>query len=253
MPIQITSAMILAAGLGTRMRPITDTIPKPLVEVAGKPLIAYGLEALDRLGVSSVVVNVHYLAPMLVDYLAARPGAGILISDETSELLDSGGGIVKALPMLGSDPFLVLNADTFWIEDPDAGNDNLSQMRNRFDPESMDILLMTARSDQATGHTGSGDFTMDTDGRLHRYRGAGEPVIYAGAIILHPRIFEGISERKFSLNRCFDQAASAGRLFGASMQGHWLTVGTPEAIGEAEAARTAYLSGRISDPGEPVR
>jgi len=252
-PIQITSAMILAAGLGTRMRPITDTIPKPLVEVAGKPLIAYGLEACDRLGVSRVVVNVHYLAPMLVEWLSARPGPEILISDETAELLDSGGGVVKALPMLGPDPFLILNADTFWIEDPGAEHDNLTLMEDCFDPESMDILLLTARPGQATGHTGAGDFTIDADGRLHRYKGEGEPIIYAGAIILNPRIFDGITEPKFSLNRCFDRAGSAGRLFGAPMQGHWLTVGTPEAIGEAEAARSAYLESWTAGAGESVR
>ena len=253
MPTHITSAMILAAGLGTRMRPITDTIPKPLVEVAGKPLIAYGLEALDRVGISRVIVNVHYLAPMLVEWLSARSGPEILISDETAELLDSGGGVVRALPMLGSDPFLILNADTFWVEDPDAGQDNLAMMADRFDPELMDILLMIARPEQATGHTGAGDFTCDQAGRLTRYTGVGEPVIYAGAIILHPRIFDGIAERKFSLNRCFDQAASAGRLFGMPMQGHWLTVGTPEAIGEAEAARSAYLESRIASESESVR
>jgi len=252
-PTHITSAMILAAGLGTRMRPITDTIPKPMVEVAGKPLIAYGLEACERLGVGRVVVNVHYLAPMLVEWLSARPGPDVLISDETAELLDSGGGVVKALPILGSDPFLILNADTFWVEDPDAGQDNLAMMADRFDAESMDILLMTARPEQATGHTGAGDFTLDADGCLTRYTGAGEPVIYAGAIILHPRIFDGIMDRKFSLNRCFDRAASARRLFGVPMQGHWLTVGTPEAIGEAEAARSAYLQSRTAGLGEPVR
>ncbi|KGF69920.1 mannose-1-phosphate guanylyltransferase [Hoeflea sp. BAL378] len=239
--MEIPSAMILAAGLGTRMRPITDTMPKPLVEVAGKPLIAYGLEALDRLGVPRIVVNVHYLAPMLTEWLQARPGPEILISDETSQLLDSGGGVAKALPILGPDPFLILNADTFWIEDPDAGRDNLAMMADRFDSESMDILLLTAGLQQATGHTGAGDFTIDRDGRLHRYRGTGEPVIYAGAIILHPRIFDGITEPKFSLNRCFDEAQAAGRLFAAPMRGHWLTVGTPEAIGEAEAAIAAYL------------
>jgi CTP:molybdopterin cytidylyltransferase MocA len=116
--MRINSAMILAAGLGTRMRPITETLPKPLVEVAGKPLIAYSLEALGRIGVTNIVANVHYLAPILARWLTDWPGAGITISDETETLLDSGGGIVKALPHLGSDPFLVLNADTFWLEDP---------------------------------------------------------------------------------------------------------------------------------------
>ena len=242
----ITSAMILAAGLGTRMRPITDTLPKPLVEVAGKPLIAYGLEALRRAGIKDVVVNVHYLAPLLVDWLSAWSGANIRISEETAELLDSGGGIVRALPMLGDEAFLVLNADTFWLEEPGAPSDNLLRMMDCFDPESMDILLMTARLDQATGHTGAGDFIMAEDGRLTRYKGSGDPVIYAGAIILHPRIFRDITEKRFSINRSFDTAISQGRLFGSPMRGHWLTVGTPEAIAEAEAARAAYL-------GEPVQ
>ncbi|AKI02868.1 MobA-like NTP transferase domain [Hoeflea sp. IMCC20628] len=245
----IKTAMILAAGLGTRMRPITETVPKPLVEVAGKPLIAYSLEALNRLGVDRVVVNVHYLAPMLIDWLAAWPGPEICVVDETAALLDSGGGIVNALPNLGTDPFLVLNADTFWVEEPGARSDNLSLMTDRFDPESMDMLLMTARLDQATGHTGAGDFIYEADGRLARYKGAGDPVIYAGAIILHPRVFDGITEPKFNLNRCFDAAASAGRLFGAPMRGHWLTVGTPEAIGEAEAARSAYFSEQAPGAG----
>lgn len=242
----INTAMILAAGLGTRMRPITETLPKPLVEVAGKPLIGYCLEALKRAGVSQSVVNVHYLAPLLVEWLSKQTGMEIGISDETPELLDSGGGIVKALPMLGPEPFLVLNADTFWLEEPGSETDNLTRMRDCFDPESMDILLMTARLEQATGHTGAGDFTLGEDGRLSRYKGAGDPVIYAGAIVLHPRIFKDITEPKFSLNRCFDTAESRGRLFGMPMRGHWLTVGTPEAIGEAEAARARYL-------GEPVQ
>lgn len=237
----IQSAMILAAGLGTRMRPITDTLPKPLVEVAGRPLIAYCLEALNRLGVSRVVVNVHYLAPLLIDWLARWPGTDIRISDETAGLLDSGGGIVHALPILGPGPFLVLNADTFWLDEPGADCDSLTAMSDRFDPETMDILLLTARLDQATGHTGKGDFVYAADGRLARYKGAGDPVIYAGAIILHPRIFDGIAEAKFSINRCFDAAASAGRLFGAPLRGHWFTVGTPDAIAKAEAARSAYL------------
>ncbi|MDF1610462.1 nucleotidyltransferase family protein [Hoeflea sp. YIM 152468] len=249
----IKTAMILAAGLGTRMRPITNTLPKPLVEVAGKPLIAYGLEALERLGVSSIVVNVHYLAPLLIDWLRARPGPKIIISDETAELLDSGGGIVKALPDLGTEPFLVLNADTFWLEDPQADIDNLASMTHRFDAESMDILVMTARLDQATGHTGAGDFTSDEQGRLTRFEGHGQPLIYAGALILNPAVFDAISVPRFSINQCFDRAASAGRLFGAPMQGHWLTVGTPEAIGEAEAARTAFLAARSADAGEPVQ
>lgn len=239
----IRSAIILAAGLGTRMRPITDTTPKPLVTVAGKPLIAYGLEALGRLGVSNIVVNVHYLAPMLEDWLSSWPHGRISISDETAQLLDSGGGIAKALPLMGTEPFVVLNADTFWLEEPGSVPDNLVRMAAQFDPDRMDILMLTARPDQATGHTGPGDFTLDPDGRLNRYQGNGDPVIYAGALVLTPHVFDAITENRFSLNRCFDAAIQSGRLFATPMSGHWLTVGTPEAIGEAEITMSVFLDG----------
>lgn len=241
----ITSAMILAAGLGQRMRPVTETRPKPLVEVAGKPLIAYALEALGRAGVDRIVVNVHYLAPMLVDWLGNWPGAEITISDETEALLDSGGGIARALPLLGQDPFLVLNADTFWMEEPGSA-DNLTKMIGKFDRQRMDMLMLTARPGQATGHEGDGDFIVGPDGRLQRYRGQGDPVIYAGALVLDPRVLAPQTDARFSLNRCFDSAISAGRLYAEPMHGHWLTVGTPRAIGEAEDAMAAFHKSRAS-------
>ncbi|MEQ8480736.1 MAG: nucleotidyltransferase family protein [Hoeflea sp.] len=244
--MRIHSAMILAAGLGTRMRPITETLPKPLVEVAGKPLIAYSLEALHEIGITNIVANVHYLAPVLRDWLSRWPLGEVAISDESEELLDSGGGVAKALPLLGSDPFVVMNADTFWCEDPEAERGNLARMVEDFDPARMDILMLTARLDQATGHTGRGDFIIDADRRLSRFTGDGEPVIYAGTLILSPRILKSFSEPRFSLNRCFDSAISQGRLFAAPLTGHWLTVGTPEAIAEAEAAMADYTSGRLS-------
>lgn len=244
--MRIKSAMILAAGLGTRMRPITETVPKPLVEVAGKPLIAYSLEALDDIGITNIVANVHYLAPVLRDWLSRWPLADVAISDESDELLDSGGGVARALPLLGSDPFLVMNADTFWCEDPATGRSNLARMVEDFDPARMDILMLTARLDQATGHTGRGDFTVDADRRLSRFTGSGEPVIYAGTLILSPHILESCTERRFSLNRCFDTAIAEGRLFATPLTGHWLTVGTPEAIGEAETAMADYADGRVS-------
>lgn len=235
----IRSAIILSAGLGTRMRPITATLPKPLVPVGGKPLIAYALEAADKLGIETIVINVHYLAGRLENWLS-ESGYRTVISDERTKLLDSGGGIVKALPLLGSDPFLVLNADTFWLEDPSAEADNLTALVEFFDPATMEIAMLTARLDQATGHTGKGDFTADAAGRLARYRGAGDPVIYSGALIIDPAIFGSDRPEVFSLNACFDEAIARGRLFGLPMRGHWLTVGTPEAIGEAEAAMDEY-------------
>lgn len=241
----IRSAMVLAAGLGTRMRPITERIPKPLVEVDGKPLIAYGLEALRAAGVETIVVNVHYLADRLEDWLA-ESGYQVTIADERAELLDSGGGIVNALPILGTEPFLVLNADTFWLEAAKASTMNLSRLIKSWDPAQMDIALMTARPDQATGFDGKGDFASDEQGRLSRFRGAGDPLIYAGALIIDPSIFGTDRPAKFSLNACFNEAIDRGRLYGVPMDGLWLTVGTPDAIGEAEAAMVAYRRTAVS-------
>jgi len=233
------SAMVLAAGLGKRMRPITDTIPKPLVSVAGKPLIDWSLDALVEAGVPLAVVNVHHLADKMEAHLKRRAAPRIVISDERTELLDSAGGIVRALPHLGSEPFFILNADTFWI---DGATSNLRRLAASFDESRMDILLMLAAPGQATGHTGRGDFIMDGEGRLARFSdGAGAPFIYAGAAIVHPRIFAGASGGPESLNRYFDRAIADGRLYGMRMDGQWLTVGTPDAIGEAEAVLAAKV------------
>ncbi len=243
------SAMILAAGLGMRMRPITETIPKPLVRVGGKPMIDYALESLERQGVDRVVVNVHHLPDQIIDHLEARPGIGTLISDETEELLDSGGGLVKALPLLGAGAFFVLNADTFWLEPDFALRGNLAVLSDAWDPVNMDILLLTANPDQAVGYGPGGDFVRDENGRLSRHDGfSNQPVIYAGAAIVHPRILEDAPSGPFSLNRCFDEVIATGRLFGAPMHGLWLTVGTPEAIGEAESAMRAFAADKESAP-----
>lgn len=231
-------AIMLAAGLGKRMRPITDTLPKPLVRVAGKPLIDWGLDALAEAGVANTIVNVHYLADKLIEYLAGRKQPRITISDERDLLLDSAGGIINVLPQFGNEPFYVLNADTFWVGD--EARPNITALAQAWDDARMDILLMTAELTQATGFDGKGDFVADSDGRLRRARDcAGEPVIYAGAAILHPRIFAGAEPGVSSLNRYFDEAIASGRLYGMPMSGHWLTVGTPEAISEAEAALSA--------------
>ncbi|RST88443.1 nucleotidyltransferase family protein [Aquibium carbonis] len=236
------TAMVLAAGLGTRMRPITDTIPKPLVEISGRTLLDRGLDTLERAGVRRAVVNVHHLADRIIAHVASRMSPAITISDETSGLLDSAGGIVMALPHLGADPFLVLNADTFWI-DAD-GVHNLAEMARAWDPAAMDMLLLTADMADATGHTGGVDFTVDAQGRLARANAVAEGVIYAGAMILHPRIFEGAEPEPHSLNLYFDRAIAAGRLFGHCMRGVWITVGTPDAIPAAEAAVARAAAGR---------
>ena len=226
-------AMVLAAGLGKRMRPITETMPKPLVPIADKTLLDWGLDSLADVGVARAVVNVHYLPDQIVDHVAQRRAPRIAISDERDGLLDSAGGIVKALPQLGAEPFYIVNADTFWI---DQGTPNLARLATVWDGARMDILLMLASLDQATGHSGSTDFLVAPDGALSRARGAPAGLIYAGAAIIHPRIFAGASTGPSSLNRYFDDAIATGRLFGMQMQGSWITVGTPDAIPQAEAA-----------------
>lgn len=228
------TAMVLAAGLGKRMRPITEKIPKPLVEVGGKALIDWGLDALGAAGVARAVVNTHYLADRLEAHLSARRGAPkIFVSDEREALLDSAGGIVRALPLLGEKPFALLNADTFWI---DRGTSNLGRLFAAWDSSRMDILLLLAEPERATGHAGSTDFLLGADGRLARVAGAPEGLIYAGAGVVHPRIFAGAEAKPHSLNLYFDRAIRDARLFGTVLDGHWITVGTPDAIPPAEAA-----------------
>lgn len=228
------TAMVLAAGLGTRMRPITDTMPKPLVVVQGKTLLDHGLDALEKADVKTSVINVHYHADQIVEHVASRKKMNIEISDERAELLDSGGGIVKALPLLGENPFYLLNADSFWVE---GYIPNLVRMAEAWDNEKMDIMILLASMANAVGFGSKGDFEMDPDGRLQR---RGElnvaPFAYAGAAILHPRIFENVPKGKFSINRLFDEAIEQERMFGLRLEGLWLHVGTPDAIGEAEDA-----------------
>jgi len=227
------TAMVLAAGLGKRMRPITDTIPKPLVRIAGKTLLDRGLDSLAGAGVTRAVVNVHYLGDQIARHVEGRKAPAIAISDESDLLLDSAGGIVKALPLLGDAPFYIVNADTFWL---DAGEPNLRRLALAWDGTAMDILLMLADTEAATGHSGGPDFIRGEDGRLARAAGASNGLIYAGAGIIHPRIFAGASAEPYSLNRYFDRAITASRLFGMVMDGHWITVGTPDAIPAAELA-----------------
>lgn len=226
-------AMVLAAGLGTRMRPITDTVPKPLVEIAGRTLLDRALDALDGAGVESAIVNVHHLGDRIVAHCATRQHPGVVISDERDLLLDSAGGIVKALPLLGAAPFILLNADTFWI---DADRSNLAALGAAWDASQMDMLLMLVPVADTTGHGTKTDFLIDGDGRLARAKGDPAGFVYAGAAIVDPAIFEGAAAEPHSLNLYFDRAIDAGRLHGHVMDGHWITVGTPEAIAEAEAA-----------------
>ncbi|MDX8534590.1 nucleotidyltransferase family protein [Mesorhizobium sp. VK25A] len=233
------TAMVLAAGLGKRMRPITDTMPKPLVKIAGKTLLDWGLDSLEAAGVDRAIVNVHYLPEQIVAHVAGRKAPKIVISDEREALLESAGGIVKALPLLGAEPFYIINSDTFWI---DSGQPSLERLALAWDSTRMDILLMLTDLDSATGHCVGTDFLVASDGALRRSKGDPTGLIYAGAAIIHPRIFKDAPTGSHSLNVYFDKAIAAGRLFGMKMHGRWITVGTPDAIPAAEAAVAAALA-----------
>jgi MurNAc alpha-1-phosphate uridylyltransferase len=228
------SAMVLAAGLGTRMRPLTDTMPKPLVRIAGKPLIDHVLDRLADVGAEKAVVNVHHFAEQLIGHLAQRARPRIAISDERGLLLGTGGGVRKALPELGDGPFFHINSDTIWI---DGIKPNLARLADTFDPETMDILLLLAPTKGSIGYTGRGDFAMALDGRLTR-RGDRDtvPFVYAGAAILQPVLFIDAPEGEFPLTDMFDRAAKKRRLFGLPLDGLWMHVGTTAAVKEAEAA-----------------
>jgi N-acetyl-alpha-D-muramate 1-phosphate uridylyltransferase len=227
-------AIVLAAGLGTRMRPYNGVIPKPLVEVGGKPLIDYSLDRLADAGVERAVVNVHYLADALERHLSSRKTPQIVISDERGTLLGTGGGIAKALPRLGDAPFFLVNSDTLWL---DGVKPNLTRLADAFDAGEMDALLLLAPSAGSIGYEGSGDYMILPDGRLRR-RAEREvvPFVYAGASILSPALFAGAPSGAFPLTLSFDRAGERGRLFGLRLEGVWMHVGTPEAIAEAETA-----------------
>lgn len=230
-------AMILAAGYGCRMRPLTLARPKPLVEVAGRPIIAYAIERLREAGIGTVVVNVHYLPEAMEQWAAGIEAPSITISDERAELLDTGGGVNKALPLLGNDPFFVLNGDSFWLEGAEPA---LERMRAVWDGRRMDCLLLLAPTTAAVGFCGIGDFRMAPDGRLaRRAEGQVAPFVFAGCYLVHPRLFADSPEGPFSMNRLWNRAEAKGRLFGLRHDGTWFHVGTPDAIAEAENALAA--------------
>lgn len=238
-----TRAMVLAAGLGTRMRPITEHTPKPLVAVGGRTMLDFCLDGLGAAGVDTVVVNIHHLPARMRAHLAARrAGPRVIVSDESDALLDSGGGVVKALPDLidpaaPGRPFVVMNADTIWIDGP---RPNLVRLIEAFDPAKSDFLLLLAPSTSSVGYDGRGDFHMDTEGRLARRQPLEvAPFVYAGAFVTTPASFTAAPAGPFSLNRLWDRAIEAGRLNGLRLEGTWMHVGTPGAIGEAEAALAA--------------
>lgn len=230
---RVRRAMVMAAGKGTRMRPLTDTMPKPLVPFAGKPLIDHVLDRLEEAGIEEAVVNVHHFADMLEAHLAARKSPRIVISDERAELLDTGGGTKKALPLLGEEPVLTFNSDSVWAEELGS---NLGELIAAWDPERMDALLMLADTARTIGYVGRGDFTMDASGLLAR-RGPSTtaPFMFAGVQIVKPALFADGPAGPFSTNLVWDRLIEKTRLFGHRMTGTWMHVGAPDDLAEAEA------------------
>ena len=232
MSMQPNRAMVLAAGLGLRMRPLTLTRPKPLVEFAGKTLLDHVLDRLVEARIGEAVVNVHYLPDQIIDHVRARAAPRITISDERDLLLDTGGGVVKALPLLGDAPFIHVNSDTVWSEN---GTPALRRLVAAFDRERMDMLLLLSAPERSVAFEGKGDFLLDGDGRLvRRPSDAAVAPAYMGAALIDPAIFVDAPSGPFSLNLLFDRAIARSRLFGLLHDGLWMHIGTPEALREAE-------------------
>ena len=228
------AAMVFAAGRGSRMRPISAMTPKPLIEVAGKALIDHVFDRLEAAGVTRFVVNVHYLADLIEVHVRRRAGDRVVISDERSALLETGGGLVRALPFLGERPFLVANSDTFWIE---GASHNLARLVEEFDRDRMDALLLLAPTVSAVGYAGHGDFELGPTGALvRRKERTVAPFVYAGCAMMAPAALDDPPTTAFSLNVIFDRLIARGRLYGLRLDGLWLHVGTPPSIAEAERA-----------------
>mgnify|MGYP005654579979 FL=1 len=236
----IKRAMVLAAGLGERMRPLTDNTPKPLLKLQGHSLIDYALDRLQDAGIETVVVNTFYLADQMDEHLSKRSHPEILISRE-EERLETGGGVLNALPLLGDEPFFVINGDAFWLNGP---TDALGRMHTLWDERHMDALLMMHATVDAYGFTGRGDFLLEPDGELSR-RPEGEvcPYMFAGIQILHPRLFKSMPEGVFSLNRMYDLAIENGTLYGMIHDGEWFHIGTQEGLEETDAFMKVRYSG----------
>lgn len=224
--------MVLGAGLGTRMRPYTDKVPKPLVPLAGKPLLDHVLDRLALAGVEKAVVNVHYMADQMEDHLRGRATPAIVISDERDLLLDTGGGVKHALPHLGEGDFFIHNSDSVWLE---GQTPCLDQMMAAWDPDRMDSLLLLAPVANTLGYSGRGDFDMDVEGRIRRPMAEEEvPFVFTGVSIANAALFKNAPEGPFSLNLLWDEALERGRLYGLRHEGTWMHVGTPDAVKEAE-------------------
>jgi MurNAc alpha-1-phosphate uridylyltransferase len=239
--------MVLAAGLGTRMRPLSHSKPKPLIPVAGKPLIDHMLDRLVAAGVTYAVVNVHYLGDMVVEHLKKRRDLEIVISDERAQLLDTGGGTVAALHHFKDEPFFSVNTDALFV---DARGDALQRLARSWDETRMDALMLLALTVRSVGYHGPGDFTMDAAGHLKRRSPRTvAPFVWTTVQICHPRLFANPPAAKFSTNVVWDRAIAADRLYGQRLDGDWLEINTPEAVDEAEAwlaEEGLYIKGRAA-------
>lgn len=229
----IDTAMLMAAGLGKRMRPLTATRPKPLVKVAGKALMDHALDRLAAGGIKTVIVNVHYLADTVEAHLKTRKDMDFRISDERSKLLETGGGLIHAKPLLGDKPFICANSDNLWIDGP---AETLGMMQRLWDPDRMDALLLLVPLARANCHSGPGDFHMDANGRLTRRKTAHvAPFVFTGVQILSPSLLVDPPADVFSTNIFWNRAIAVGRLYGVVHQGLWFDVGTPQAIPVVES------------------
>jgi len=242
MAIQPKTAMVLAAGLGLRMRPITDKTPKPMVKVAGHTLLDHALDRLVAAGVTKAVVNTHHLGDQIVDHLKFRRDVEIVISDETNLLLETGGGVKKALAQLGNEPFYVANADVLWLN---SNTDALKRLGDLWDDEKMDALLLLHSTVEAYGYVGRGDFVVDPLGKLAR-RPEREvaPYVFTGVEIIHPRALKETPDGAFSLNVVFDRLLEQERLYGIVHDGEWFDIGTPDGLNQAEAYMNQKFPGR---------
>jgi len=237
---KLECAMVLSAGLGTRMAPANHAVPKPLVTLHGKALIDHVLDRLAEAGIKRAVVNLHHKADQIEQHVKARKAPAITFSDERAALLDTGGGVKKALPLLGAGAFLIHNADSVWIEGIGA---NLGRLMEAWDEARMDCLMMLALSTAGLGYQERGDFAMDSEGRIRRRRVEQEivPFAFTGVSIAHPRLFKESPDGAFSLNVVWSQAIKAGRAFGMRMEGIWMHVGTPDALAQAEQCLSGAL------------
>jgi N-acetyl-alpha-D-muramate 1-phosphate uridylyltransferase len=239
---KLTTAMVLSAGLGKRMAPAANGLPKPLVRLGGKALIDHALDRLAEAGVARAVVNVHHQADLIEKHLQGRRQPAIEISDERAALLDTGGGVKKALPRLGPGSFLIHNADSVWIE---GVGSNLARLVGAWDEARMDCLMLLAPASASHGYQGRGDFALESGGRIRRRRVEQElvPFAFTGVSVAHPRLFDASPDGAFSLNLVWSRAIAAGRAYGVRMDGVWMHVGSPDALAEAERCLSGVLRG----------